>query len=64
MLIFVYDVIIYDVSVTPSTIKMFMNFWGACFKFRLRPSVAMQFKIYHLEDCLQFVWLNSYFLEI
>ena len=37
MLIFLNDVIIYDVCVTSSTSKTFMKFWGTCFKFWLRP---------------------------
>ena len=36
MLIFLYHVIRWDVSVTTSTLKVFMNFWDICFKFWLR----------------------------
>ena len=37
VLIFLYDIISWDVNVTPSTLKVFMKFWGTCFKFWLRP---------------------------
>ena len=37
MLIALYDVIIYDVTVTSSTLKTFMKLWGTCFKFWRRP---------------------------
>ena len=36
MLIFLYDVIIWDLSVTISALKNFMKFWGICLKFCLR----------------------------
>ena len=38
MLIFLlYDIISWDVNVTSPTLKVFMKFWGTCFKFWLRP---------------------------
>ena len=36
MLIFLYDVIIENESVTSSTLKTFMKFWATCLKFWLR----------------------------
>ena len=32
MLIFPYDVISWNISVTPSTLKAVMKFWGTCLK--------------------------------
>ena len=40
MLIFLYDVISRD-CVMSLTLKTFMKFWGTCFKFWLRPLVAV-----------------------
>ena len=37
MLTFLHDVIIYAVSVTLSTLKTFVTFWGTCFEFWLLP---------------------------
>ena len=36
MLIFLFDVNSWDVSVTSSTLKTFMKFWGTCFKLLFR----------------------------
>ena len=36
-LIFLYDIIRWDVSATSSTLKVFMKFWRTYFKFWLRP---------------------------
>ena len=36
MLIFLFHVDSWDVSVTSSTLKTFMKFWGACFKLLFR----------------------------
>ena len=58
MLIFLYDVIIYDVSVTPSTLKTFMKFWGTCFKFWLHPWSLCQQEIVFL--ALEIGHLGSY----
>ena len=39
MLIFLYELISWDISVTSSMLKLLMKFWGFCFKLWLRPCV-------------------------
>ena len=56
MLIFLHDVISWDVSVTSSVLKLFMKFWGTCFKFWLRPcSKSSSWVVF----CCISLWLES-----
>ena len=72
MLIFLYEVISRNFSVTSSTLKAFMKFWGTCFKFWLRPKIIYQNTLSEQKEgrscdlCIsknkkyQFNWQNSY----
>ena len=49
MLIFLYVIITWDVSVTTSLLKTYMEFWGTCFKFLLCPCKASIYFYPHAE---------------